>query len=376
MNMDALVSEDIVKKFAKEKETPYTRWVEAEGLEIIDGIYVPDLHEVKLKAWARRNGRGVFINHDASRTSNDCYVCEIAPGEELAEQRQLYEEMIMVLSGRGSTSVWNDAGQKVSFEWQAGALFAIPVNCWHQHFNGSGDDPVRFVAVTNLPPIMNVFEEPEFIFNTPYDFKSRFSGEPDYFAPREDVSGLLLESNFVSDAVNLPLIEAKERGAGGGHIRFNFAKSSMNGHISQFPVGTYKKAHAHGPGAHVIILAGEGYSLMWPEGEEPKRYDWKPGALITPPNMWFHQHFNTGNAPARYLAFKYEGVAIRNSQGVPKAWISRRIGGHQIDYADESQFVRTLFAEALAKHGLEPQMQEPYELEKETLPPLPEARQQ
>lgn len=374
MTKDAIVSEEIAKKFATEKETPYTRWVAAEGLEIIDGTYVPDLHKVELKPWARRNGKGVFINHDASRTTNDCYVCEIAPGEELAEQRQLFEEMIMILSGRGSTTVWNDAGAKVSFEWQAGAIFAIPVNCWHQHFNGSGDEPVRFVSVTNLPPIMNVYEEAEFIFNTAYDFKSRFSGEPDYFAPREEVEGLLLQSNFVSDAVNLPLIEAKERGAGGGHIRFNFAKSSMNGHISQFPVGTYKKAHAHGPGAHVIILAGDGYSLMWPEGEEPKKYVWKPGAMITPPNMWFHQHFNTGKTPARYLAFKYEGVAIRNAQGVPKAWISRRIGGHQIDYADESPLVRTLFADALSKHGLESQMANSYELEKETLPPMPESK--
>lgn len=370
MNKDAIVSEEIAQKFATEIETPYTRWVEKEGLDIIDGIYVPDLRAVELKPWERRNGSGVFINHDASRTSNDCYVCEIAPGEELTEQRQLYEEMILILSGRGSTSVWNDAGQKVSFEWQEGAMFSIPVNTWHQHFNGSGKEKVRFVAVTNLSPIMNVFEEPEFIFNTPYDFKSRFSGEPDYFSPKDKVSGLLLETNFVADAVNLPLIEAKERGAGGGHLRFNLAKSSMNTHISQFPVGTYKKAHAHGPGAHVIILAGEGYSLMWPEGEEPKRYEWKPGSMITPPNMWYHQHFNKGTTPARYLAFKYEGVAIRNSQGVPKAWISRRIGGHQIDYADESAAVRTTFADALAEKGLESQMHEPYEQELATLPPL------
>ncbi|MEN8260625.1 MAG: ethanolamine ammonia lyase-activating protein [Pseudomonadota bacterium] len=371
MTKNAIVSDDTAKKFAKEKETPYTRWVKNEGLEIIDGIYVPDLNTVELKPWPRRNGRAVYINHDASRTSNDCYVCEIDPGSKLTEQRQLFEEMTMILQGRGSTTVWNDAGQKVSFEWEAGALFAVPVNAWHQHFNGSGKDPVRFVAVTNLPPIMNVFEEPEFIFNTHYDFESRFSGEPDYFASKDELSGLLLETNFVADAVNLPLIEAKERGAGGGHIRFNMAKSSMNSHISQMPVATYKKAHAHGPGAHVIILSGQGYSLMWPEGEERNRYDWKPGTLITPPNMWYHQHFNTGKEPARYLAFKYEGVAIRNAQGVPKAWISRRIGGHQIDYADENREVRTMFADALAEQGLEPQMDSSYELEKETLPPLP-----
>ena len=46
--------------------------------------------------------------------------------------------MILVLDGRGSTTVWNDAGQRITFEWKAGALFAIPLNAWHQHFNGSG----------------------------------------------------------------------------------------------------------------------------------------------------------------------------------------------------------------------------------------------
>jgi len=169
--------------------------------------------------------------------------------------------------------------------------------------------------------------------------------------------------------VNLPLIAAGERGAGGGHIRFNLARGSLPAHISQFPVGTYKKAHAHGPGAHVILLSGEGYSLMWPEGDEPRRYEWQVGTMIVPPNMWMHQHFNTGPTPARYLAFKYEGVALRNAQGVPKAWISRRIGGDQIDYADEKPLVRRMFSEALAKRGLQPRMDKAYEAELEDLPP-------
>jgi len=367
---DAIVSDELASKFATEKDTPYTRWVKSEGLDIIGAHYVPNLHTVDLKPWLRRGGRGVYINHEASRTSNDCYVCEIPAGQKLAPQRQLFEEMILVLDGRGSTTVWNDAGQRITFEWKAGALFAIPLNAWHQHFNGSGREPARFVAVTNAPPVINLYEDVEFVFNTRHDFKNRFAGEPDYFANKGEQKGLLLETNFVADAVNLPLIAARERGAGGGHIRFNLARGSMNSHISQFPVGTYKKAHCHGPGAHVIILGGAGYSLMWPEGEEPRRYDWQIGSMIVPPNLWFHQHFNTGTTPARYLAFKHEGVAIRNAQGVPKAWISRRVGGDQIDYADETPVVRTMFAKELAKRGLEPRMDKAYQSELADLPPV------
>ena len=366
---NAKVSDITAKKFETEKDTPYTSWVAAEGLDIVDAMYIPNLHDIALKPWARRGGSGVYLNHDASRTSNDCYVCEIPPGKQLAPQRQLYEEMIYILDGRGSTSVWNDAGVKVSFEWKAGAIFAIPLNTWHQHFNGSGKDAVRFVSVTNGPDIINAFGDTDFIFNTAYDFKGRFAGESDYFVNKGEQKGLLLDTNFVADAINLPLIPAKERGAGGGHIRFSMAKGSMNSHISQFPVGTYKRAHAHGPGAHVIVLSGVGYSLMGPEGEEPRRFDWKEGTMIVPPNMWFHQHFNTGTTPARYLAFKAEGVAIRNAQGVPKAWVSRRVGGHQVDYADESPQVRQTFAEALAKLGLKPRMDEAYQAELADLPP-------
>jgi mannose-6-phosphate isomerase-like protein (cupin superfamily) len=370
MSKNAVVSEDMAKKFATEKETAYTRWIAQQGLDIIDGHYIQDLRTVDLKDWARRGGKGVYINHEASRTSNDCYVCEIPPGKSLAPQRQLFEEMIYVLSGRGSTTVRNEAGAEVTFEWQAGALFAIPLNCWHTHYNTSGKDAARFVAVTNGPPTINALEDIDFIFGTAYDFKNRFNGEPDYFANGGEQKGLLMDTNFVADAVNLPLISAAERGAGGGHIRFNMARGSQNSHISQFPTSTYKKAHSHGPGAHVIIMSGSGYSMMWREGEEPKRYDWQAGSLITPANGEFHQHFNTNPNPSRYLALKHEVVSQRNSQGVPKAWISRRIGGCQIDYADENPVIRSTFATELEKIGLAMQMDGAYEKELETLPPL------
>src|SRR5260370_36884771 len=166
MAKNATVSEALANKFATERETPYLRWVRDAGRDIISGHYVPNLRTVALKPWARRGGAGVFINHEASRTSNDCYVCEIPPGGKLVPQRQLYEEMILALDGRGSTTVWNDAGDRIGFEWRAGAMFAIPLNTWHQHFNGSGRPPARLLAVATSPSPPNLHRDPQFLLNT------------------------------------------------------------------------------------------------------------------------------------------------------------------------------------------------------------------
>ena len=35
------------------------------------------------------------------------------------------------------------------------------------------------------------------MFDSPYDFTKRFSGEPDYFTRKGEQKGLLLDTNFV-----------------------------------------------------------------------------------------------------------------------------------------------------------------------------------
>jgi oxalate decarboxylase/phosphoglucose isomerase-like protein (cupin superfamily) len=364
------IEKDLKERFAQEKNTPYSDWVKGQGLDIIQGHYIQDLRTVELKPWLRRGGFGVYINHDASRSTNDCYVCEIPPAKSLVPQKQMYEEMFYVLSGVGSTKIWTKSGKSLTFEWKAGGLFAIPLNTTYQLFSGSGRQASRLLAVTNAPAMINQFKNMDFIFNNDYEFTDRFDGEPDYFAQMAETKGLTLETNYVSDTKSIPLLDAKERGAGSSQIRFDLAKGSMTSHISQFPVGTYKKAHYHGPGAHVIILSGEGYSLMWPEGGQIRQYDWQEGSMIIPPDRWWHQHFNTGNTPARYLALKPFGLSQRTKDGVSKGWISKRIGGNQIDYADETDAVRRTFEEALKQSGAVNRMDPIYEKELETLPDL------
>jgi hypothetical protein len=51
------------------------------------------------------------------------------------------------------------------------------------------------------------------------------------------------------------------------------------------------------------------------------------------------------------------------------SWISRRLGGNQIDYADETPAVRKMFDDALARHRLQSRMGGAYERELETLQP-------
>jgi quercetin dioxygenase-like cupin family protein len=344
-----------------QKINTYQEYQRGEGIPIHGGFSVPSLKTVEVGPWARRGGQGAFINLEGTEGVNDAYVVEIPPGASLNPQRQLFEEMIYVVDGNGSSQVWYDENRKATFEWKAGSLFAMPVNAWHRHFNGRGDRPARFMAVTNAPVVMNLFHNLRFVFETSFVFDDRFAGQEDYFSGEgvmwrnEKGNRWTLETNLVPDAHSIQLYEWKERGAGGRNITFELAHNTMAAHISEFPVGTYKKAHRHGPGAHVIILNGQGYSLLWPDiDDEPRKVDWRAGSMVVPPNLWFHQHFNSGAEPARYLALRWGsrrydmGGAIR-MEGEGKTDLDVKQGGAQIEYPDENRKVHDLFESELAK---------------------------
>ena len=116
--------------------------------------------------------------------------------------------------------------------------------------------------------------------------------------------------------------------------------------MSVFDARLYKKAHRHGPGRVIVIPVGEGYSIMWEEGKDKVVVPWHEASLFVPPNKWFHQHFNAGGEPARYLALhppmQFHGHAEKVEDRAKD----------QIEYPNEDPFIRKKFEDELGKRGI------------------------
>ena len=356
---------ELTPQEAKFLSDPYMEWVRREGIPVHEDFGF-DLLSLDLAPWARMGANGAFAHCLGRGDFANMYVCELPPGGHTAPQRHLYETVVYVLSGRGSTTIEAPEGER-SFEWHDGSLFAIPLNARYVHHNGSGQRPARFAAVTDLPLMMNVFRSESFIFENDAAFPDRF-GDPRYnkgegtLIPRTP-GRHMWETNFVPDLRTLELQAWDRRGGGSRNIVFALADGTMHAHISEMPVGTYKKGHRHGADFHVFTVKGHGYSLYWYEGEtELRRFDWKHGAVFTPTDMLFHQHFNTSAEPARYLAVAFGGMRYPTIGDKRKTFsgmdVSVKDGGRQIEYEDEDPRIRRIYEDELKRNGVASKMDE------------------
>jgi len=334
--------------------SPYANWLKQEGVPVLGGLMVKDvMGELPLQMWPRKGVKGTYLNLLGGEESLDSYVIEIPPAGHTTPEKYMFEEEVVVLSGRGASTVWTDEKKKQTFEWKEGSVFSPPINSWRQHFNGSPDQVVRLLVVSNAPVMFNLMRSTDFIFNCDHVFGDRFSGEEDYFSPKgQALPNLIWRCNFVDDIHTFKLQERNVRGAGGTGINFEMSNNTMRSHVAEFPVGTYKMAHRHGPGAHVLILSGTGFSLMWEEGKPKHKLDWGPGSFFVPPDMWFHQHFNTGTTPARYFAMHYGYWRVVLKDLGPENLHEN--AGNQIAYGAEDADVLDFFLKGLEQNGAEP----------------------
>lgn len=66
--------------------------------------------------------------------------------------------------------------------------------------------------------------------------------------------------------------------------------------LGEIPQSWHTGKHAHGEEG-IYIVEGEGFSVV-----DDKRYDWDAGSCLFMPFGSVHQHFNSGDAPVRYLS--------------------------------------------------------------------------
>lgn len=363
---------------------PYYRWMQAEGLPIhFDVAGISDVTQIPRSPWARTGkGRGAFLELVGTyQAERGMFVCEIPPGEALDVQHHLYEQFTLILQGRGATELWQGNGPKRVFEWGKGSLFAPPRNTSYRMFN-VGSEPVLYFGVTNAPRVMNgIFgawsggslpSQFDFVFNCDYDFADIYDGGESYFNRTDNrvttgrYNASVWYTNFIPN-VSEELVEDMEQKVAGGQLTgYRMAGGFPSGHISEWPVGRYHKAHYHGPGAVLVGLKGHGYVNLWPRelgihpwqdghADQVSMVKWGPNSIYVPPDGWFHQHMSTGQVPARHVAVYGPTVPLGTQRGGDEGgvYLPVREGGVLIDYEDEDPEVRRYFIEANRKEGVE-----------------------
>ena len=358
---------DMSKKFLVD---PYVNWSDGEGIPVhLD--FGHNLLELETGVWDRWDARGCFAHTHGRGDFMANYVLEVAPSKKTAPIKHLYESFFYVLAGYGSTTVTNPDGETRTFEWGPKALFTIPLNCSYQIFNGSGRENARLSCTNDAPLVLNLFHNERFVFDNDFEFPERlgdtrhFDGEGDHVVVNRGdnvAEANLWETNFVNDLTNFKLYAMDSRGKGSLNVSFILADSTMHAHSSEIPMGRYKKAHRHAAGTHVHAVSGTGYTLLWYEGDEKfKEFPWEHGFMYTPPFWMFHQHFNTCNQPARYLACsmgsrRYPFIALRRKSAEGKGATSIQEGGRQVEYIDQDPRIHRKWLEAIGENGVSSNM--------------------
>ncbi|MPZ14011.1 MAG: cupin domain-containing protein [Chloroflexi bacterium] len=348
----------MLQQVSLRQASPYDVWIESLGLPIHTGYYVEDVRTIELGWWEERQCNTAFLKLAGQEGVTEARITEIPAGATLPPVRFGLDEVVYVVEGRGLATVQGRNGRAAkTFEWQKHSLFLVPRNYTHQFSNVQGNAPARLLHYNYLPTAMAVVPDPGFYLRSPYEGPDVVSEqEVDFYSEAKVVTpsgdsdnrGMAFwVGNFFPNMRSWDqLVPFRGRGAGGHVVWIRYPSTTITNHMSVFPAQTYKKAHRHGPGVVIIIPAGEGYSVMWPEGQEKVFIPWHEGSVFVPPNRWFHQHFNVGSQPGRYLAFH----APRNMSTYSERVEDR--ARDQIEYPDEDPWIRETFGKELAKRGL------------------------
>ncbi|HEX9879149.1 MAG TPA: cupin domain-containing protein [Candidatus Binatia bacterium] len=239
--------------------------------------------------------------------------------------RHTVEAVIYVLQGKGHSII-----DGVRYDWEEGDFISVPMFAWHRHLNTDSKDFI-YVAATTGPLSLSlglaVYEDeryPEYwvfggkgeksmqslIPGAAEGNRVRMKTESD--RPLRNATDALYEEHLLFASGE----EKRRRGSQvlkkGKEIRFEatpmgriayvidprtgFVMRVLGTLLAEILPGKSSGAHQHMYEEVNYVLSGEGYSII-----EDKRYDWGKGDVLCLPVFSWHQHFNTGKEPARFL---------------------------------------------------------------------------
>jgi hypothetical protein len=208
--------------------------------------------------------------------------------------------------------------------------------------------------------VINLYGNLDFVFNNPFVFRDRYTHSmQSFFSDKGQQWNLrLYETNFIPDIRKFALDPYPERGNRTSIMRLSMSNTSIGMHIMSVSEGTYVTAHRHEARAHVIVVEGQGYELLFMPGEEKQRRKVRtvPYAVVAPRHNEYHQHFNTGKGEYRMLAFRGSGLR----QGGGRRYDPARTAhdknpfdlSFKIAYEKEDPAIREEYYNVLEKNGI------------------------
>jgi quercetin dioxygenase-like cupin family protein len=284
-----------------------------------DEIIHPKTHPVKFDA---KLGVGIADLGGNKLKQISVKLIELPAGKQVAPRRELAEEMIYIVAGKGYTELWNGKdGKKIRYDWKAGDLLSPSLNSFRQHFNASPTEAARYIVVSTAPLTERMFRNAGFLTGVDYTFDDRWKDsiglEPKYTPEGGDGP----EAVRMKVGHLLPnLIDRKMlfRGNGMDGITITPEGDMASNHLLEMEVREFTNKDATSPEhRHVwetfyLILGGDGYATLQQTAEQTpnapeRRINWTAGdVFLVGANEWHNHKPRDGSLP-RFLQIKPSG---------------------------------------------------------------------
>ena len=112
----------------------------------VEATIIKDLRTTELVAREYRGTKARFYRLSGAIRLQP-HLSELPPGKASVKHRHTTEAVLYIVKGNGHTVMHYDGEPEERVDWEEGDLIGIPLWAWHQHFNDSGDDTARYLAI-------------------------------------------------------------------------------------------------------------------------------------------------------------------------------------------------------------------------------------